>query len=215
MTSIPTIFIQTSGQSMNDQNPSISHSSTLTEIRIVLVHGSSSTVNREVTGAAHQIPIIIQLPTQKELKRCAKKKTKQVPKRKQQRTSKQQQQNVSDTNQTDSASVLAIQDAVQPTSNGNSGNEGLIEFIQQHESSHHRSTTTTDFISTTNTAIQVPSIVAVTPNINEPISDDPFWDEVQDDIDQIFSTCSQEALDETMNRPPLPVHTDIFDDLFP
>lgn len=68
---------------MNDQNPSISHSSTLAEICILLVHGSSGTVNRGVTGAAHQIPKIIQLPTQKEPKRCAKKKTKQVPKRKQ------------------------------------------------------------------------------------------------------------------------------------
>ena len=212
MTSIPTIFIQTSGQSINDQNSPINHSSTLAEIRIVLVHGSSSIVNRGATGTGHHIPIIIQLPTQKELKRCAKKKTTQAPKRKQQRQSKQQQ-DVWKTNQTDTGSVLTIPYIVQPTSNGNTGNEALVELIQQYES-NHRSTTTTDFISTTNTAVQMPSIVAVTPNTNEPISDDQFWNEVQDDIDQILSPYSQEGSNETMNRPAPSVHTDIFDDLF-
>ena len=209
MNSIPTIFIQTPGQSVNDQNTSISNSSVLAEIRIVLVHGSPTRVNHGTTTGTHQIPIIIQLPMQKERKRCAKRKSKQIPKRQ-----SKQQQNSSNNHRSDIASVFAMEDVVQPSSNRNSGSEALIEFIQQHES-NHRSTTTTDMISTASTSVQVPSIVAITPNINEPISDDQFWNEVQDDIDQIFSTCSQEEPNETNNGSPPLVHTDIFDDLFP
>lgn len=206
MTSIPTIILQAPTEYNNHQTTSGSHQPIVAEIRIVLMQGSSTTTNRR-NNLVHQIPLMIQLPMQKQRKRCGRKKPK--PKPKQQTTTKQD--NTTQTNEIEVDILSPLPDINQESLNNVTENSALVELIQQHESTNHRSTTC-DIITTASKAVQVPYLDTPCQNDVEPTSDNAFWRSIDDDIDRMFSEPSNEELAPMINQ--VPAHRyDLLDEL--
>lgn len=210
MNSFPTILIQAPSQSTHDQTTSGNNLPVFTEIRIVLMQGSSTATNRQDT-AMHQIPLVIQMPVQKQIKRRDKKKLKQKPKRKQQQQQTSRQRKTTETNQMEIETLSPSQAVVQRPNAGTSEHSALVELIEQHESTSRR-ITTCDIPSTANKAIQASHLDTPTPNDVGPTSNDSFWNVIEDDFDRMVTECTNEELEAMINRGPLN-HHDLLDEL--
>ena len=212
MNPIPTIIIQAPNASANNQTTFGSNHPVFAEIRIVLFQGLTTATSRE-DATTYQIPLVIQLPVQKEVKRCGKRKLKQKRKAKpQQQRQNQRSQNTTETNQIEIDTVPASEDAVRGPVNDTSGHSTLVEFIQQPEGTIPR-ITTCDMTSTANKALQVPASDTPSPTDIEPTSDDTFWNMIDDDIDRMVNESTTEELATIINRAP-PSQSDLFDELF-
>lgn len=209
MNSIPTIVIQAPSQFTNGQTTSGNNPSAFAEIRIVLMLGSSTATNCQ-DAAVCQVPLVFQLPMQKQVKRSGKKKSKPKSKRKQQQQNGRQRKTM-ETNQMETETTSPLQDVAQRPNTGTSDHSGLLELIQQHESTDRR-ITTGDIRSTASKAVQVSGIDTPAPDDIETTSDDAFWNSIDNDIDRMITECTHEELEAIMNRSPLSDH-DLLDEL--